>query len=322
MMDPISGPGGFLMTGFWVLSSCCVPLFIMISGFLMNRKKASAEYYLKYLHIFVPYLFVSCLSLMYKAIFMQEEMTLRIFCSRILGFYGCEYAWYLMMYTGSYMLIPFLNTMYHGLESKRQKQLLIIFFAALSHLPSLLNSYLYIYSVWFTRLYPFTFYFLGCYLSEYRPKANARKLFFCIVAFFALFAVYDVFHIGRDPNMLPQFQYEHYQVLILSVLIFCWVLKLRAEKLPSIILRTTKSIAKFSFYVFLISGVTDNLVYKYIPNILPAFYEMDIYSPLTALISLAMSMVLSLPLYPVGEYLAGNSVKVLRKVFGLFPIKA
>ena len=63
MMEPISGLGGFAMTGFWVLSSCCVPLFLMLSGFLMNRKKVSVDYYLKYLYIFIPYFVISCISL-------------------------------------------------------------------------------------------------------------------------------------------------------------------------------------------------------------------------------------------------------------------
>lgn len=321
MLEPISGLGGVAMTGFWVLSSCCVPLFLMLSGFLMNRKKFSVDYYLKYLYIFIPYFVISCISLAYKACYLHEEMSLRIFASHIMSFYGCEYAWYLMMYTGLYMLIPFLNSMYHSLESKRQKQLLIIFFAALSHLPSLLNSYLYFYYVWFTRLYPFTFYFIGCYFSEYRPKYSAGKYLACILAFFAVFSVYDVFYIDGNPDKLPAFQYEHYQVLMLSVLVFCWGLKLNVEKIPKLFIKTTKTIAEFSFYVFLISGVTDNLVYKFAPEILPYFFEWDIYSPFTPLVSLAMSMLLSVLLYPVCEFLAAVSVKVLRGALTRFPVK-
>ena len=52
----ISGVSGYLLTGLWLLSASCVPLFLMLSGYLQNRKTPTVKYYVNYLHIYIPYL--------------------------------------------------------------------------------------------------------------------------------------------------------------------------------------------------------------------------------------------------------------------------
>ena len=177
--NPISGVSGYLLTGLWLLSASCVPLFLMLSGYLQNRKTPTVKYYVNYLHIYIPYLLLGVISLTVGALDTHQSLSVRDFVSSLVNFYTCEYSWFVMMYTGLFLLIPFLNAMYNGLETKGQKRLLILAFFALSHLPSLLNSYIQIYSVWWMRLFPVTYYFIGAYCSEYKPAKSASWYFRC-----------------------------------------------------------------------------------------------------------------------------------------------
>ena len=59
----ISGVSGYLLTGLWLLSASCVPLFLMLSGYLQNRKMPTVKYYVNYLHIYIPYLLLGVICL-------------------------------------------------------------------------------------------------------------------------------------------------------------------------------------------------------------------------------------------------------------------
>ncbi len=65
----ISGVSGYLLTGLWLLSASCVPLFLMLSGYLQNRKMPTVKYYVNYLHIYIPYLLLG-VSLEDRALFL------------------------------------------------------------------------------------------------------------------------------------------------------------------------------------------------------------------------------------------------------------
>ena len=59
----------------------------------------------------------------------------------LLAFTGAPHAWYVEMYIGLFLLILFLNVLYHGLTSRRQKQVLILTLLAVTALPALTNLY-------------------------------------------------------------------------------------------------------------------------------------------------------------------------------------
>ena len=121
----ISGVSGYLLTGLWLLSASCVPLFLMLSGYLQNRKTPTVKYYVNYLHIYIPYLLLGVISLTVGALYTHQSLSVRDFVSSLVNFYTCEYSWFVMMYTGLFLLLPFLNAMYNGLETKGQKQELL-----------------------------------------------------------------------------------------------------------------------------------------------------------------------------------------------------
>lgn len=97
------------------------------------------------------------------------------------------------MYIGLFMIIPFLNTAYHGLKSKHHKQILILS-AMFAGFPLLTNAFSMDHAGWWRTAfyqrgsqvilpdfwitgYPIMYFFIGAYLSEYKPHIKTRYLF-------------------------------------------------------------------------------------------------------------------------------------------------
>ena len=244
--------------------------------------------------------------------YLHVEMTVRSFFGNIANFFGCLYAWYLMLYTGLYLLIPFLNAMYHSLETKRQKLLLIFSFFALSHLPSIVDSYINFYSVWWKNLYPITFYLLGAYCSEYPPK-KPSFYFKWLAGLLVVFSIYDVFYLHGDGGRAPYYGNENYQVLLVCFLIFRGISSLDIEKLPSGFLKCTETVSKLSFYIYLLSGITDDILYPIVAANVADYYLNYGYFIPTAIISFTAAFLLSVPLYPIGEWLSKHCIALVNR---------
>ena len=142
------------MVGIKLIVTNCIPLYLLLSGYLCCRKSLSVRYYLGYLRIYLVYLLCAIPCVLLEYFYEHSLHSLSDIIGSVINFYCCGYAWYIMMYTGLFLMIPFLNLIYQGCATQRQKQLLIASFFALSILPSLLNSYVHLYSLWWEKLYP------------------------------------------------------------------------------------------------------------------------------------------------------------------------
>ena len=118
----------------------CVPLFLITTGFLMSEKKLSLRYYKGIPHTLFIYLAASfcCMAVVH---FKETPYTWHTAIQDLIDFTGAPYAWYVEMYIGLFLLIPFLNLIYRNLEGKRQKQILILTLFVLTSLTSLCLLY-------------------------------------------------------------------------------------------------------------------------------------------------------------------------------------
>jgi surface polysaccharide O-acyltransferase-like enzyme len=126
----------------------------------------------------------------------------------IFDFTANDYAWYFEMYIGLFLLIPFLNLAYSGLKSKRHKLLLIGILFFLTMMPEVMKSFAPFYKDggvaldiipdFFKDLYPVTYYFIGAYICEYKPKFKAvTKVLSLIIAPLIPFALCMIFSYTR-----------------------------------------------------------------------------------------------------------------------------
>ena len=112
--------------------------------------------------------------------YLKEDMTFTIFLKNLISYSGTRYSWYIEMYIGLFILIPFFNIIINSLKSKREYQMILITLIVLIALPSILNifkfdsiewwkkpsisnNYVKILPAWWTSIYPVLYYFLGAY---------------------------------------------------------------------------------------------------------------------------------------------------------------
>lgn len=112
---------------------------------------------------------VSVIHIFYKNHLVPGTYTLKSGTLAIFDFTAANYSWYIEMYIGLFILIPFLNLAYHGLSGQKQKLVLIISCIFMTSIP------LKIIPDWWTGIYPITYYFVGCYLKEYGMPISRGK---------------------------------------------------------------------------------------------------------------------------------------------------
>jgi surface polysaccharide O-acyltransferase-like enzyme len=153
--------------------------------------------------------------LAYRRWGMKEDITLLKGLLNILDFQ--QYSWYVNMYLGLYLMMPFLNALWRALEGREAQRTLLGALLLLTVLPSVLNIYDFVtegallrpwltqtrYGLvphWWRHIYPITYYYIGAYVRRNVDvkRLNTWKLlaFFCAsVVFFGLFNIWRSYSI-------------------------------------------------------------------------------------------------------------------------------
>lgn len=264
------GAANQFMIAVKTLFTTCIPLYVMLSGYLCNRKALSARYYLGLIRILGLYLLCGIACLAFEQLSGRVSRSLPEMVSTLVNFSCSDYAWYIMMYFGLFLLIPFLNMAYHGLKSRKQKLVLVATFFALSILPSLLNLYFQVYSLWWARLYPLCYYFTGAYLSEYMPKARPGKLAAALLAFLAAYSVFFYFHYDACGSALIAVYQDTFPVYILSVLLFVFLFRLPLGAAPGPLAALLRKVSDLTLPAYLLTWISDSLLYPRLMAAVPA----------------------------------------------------
>lgn len=261
----------------------CVPLFLLLSGYLMRHKKATKEYYKKLIRILGEYLLASLFCMAFYAIsdvgFSFDA--LRVFLLQIPGIFSFEaapYSWYVSMYIGLFLLIPFLNILYNGLKSQKEKRLLILTMLLLSGIPDILNSvhitlpWTMIYNDpanvmcilpdWWSGFYPVTYYFIGAYLSEYPLQLPKIKSIIFIVLSNILVGSISFF-ICRGTTFIWGSWSSHQSLFVVTqaVLVFDLLMQIDVRRIGPQGQKFLSTLSYLSFSAYLVSSNFDSLFY-------------------------------------------------------------
>ncbi len=294
----------------------CVPLFLMLTGYLMNRKVWSKKYYLGIIKTLAVYLLASLACLIYKGCVLGQSFTLFSGTMHILNFSASNYAWYIEMYIGLFLLIPFLNTMWLGLDGKKARGALVVTLIVLTCVPTVLNiwnfttdgwfltpylskEYSKIMPSWWTMIYPFTYYFLGAYFREYPVKLNKRvnlMLLFVSVVISGMFSYYRSW--GGFFDWGVYVDWYGAPVLIMSVIAFCLFATIDTGKFPIGIKKILAVISDACLGAYLVSFIFDDYVYTHLNTLVPKVLDRCYYFiPVTGavfILSIALSCIFNL----------------------------
>lgn len=165
---PFVGTGMFAQG---VIKSFCnnieISLFIMLSGYFCCTKKLTRHYYRGLMKIIATYVFISLIT---WAVLDRDRSVLGLLLG-ITGFSTIGYAWYVNMYIGLFLLIPFINIVLEKMfQCKRHALALIATLMVLCSLPPMLcrGSYHLVPDFW-QICFPLMFYCAGAYIRSFQP---------------------------------------------------------------------------------------------------------------------------------------------------------
>lgn len=251
------------------LTFTCVALFIILTGYCKCNKKVDDNHYKKIIPILITYIVISIITLVFKKLVLKDISGYYSLVLGIFNFSTIPYAWYVEMYIGLFLFIPFLNVLYKNIPSKKQKKILLISLIFMCSIPQSLSLFnisghsLDCFPAWWSTLYPLMFYFIGCYIREY--QVNIRKtiniFLIAVILFIETFMIYFYCQ-GKALNEVISPDYNFIPNVLLSILIFILLYNIDMKK--KFFVKITYLISKYSFGMYLISYVFDNLFYKVI----------------------------------------------------------
>lgn len=245
----------------------CVPLFVLLTGYLKINKRVNKDHYLKILPILISYFIISIITLFFRYFYLGETDIIKLIID-IFNFNTIGYAWYVEMYIGLFLLIPFLNILYKGLK-KKEKLILIGSLVFISFLPNTLamfefSSYkLDVLPDRMLALWPICYYYVGCYIREYgfniKRRINVLLIFGLILlqSFILFFYCY-----GSSFKSTITIYYNDLFTFVISILVFGLLLGCSCKN--KVVVGAVKRISLVSFYMYLFSFIFDSIFYPLI----------------------------------------------------------
>lgn len=263
---PLDGFKMFVLLFIRCICHSGVLIFILLTGYLKNKKEVNLKHYKSIKDILMTYFIISIISIIYRMLYLKESFSCFSIISSILNFTAAPYAWYVEMYLGLFFLIPFLNILYNSIKTKKEKIILIItLFLFSSVFPTvtkinIFNHSLNIFPDWWENLYPLLMYFIGCYISEYKITFCKKKLLMSLLVINVLNTLLLFLNAnGLSINSIS-FLEEYTFSVIIAVIIFLLLYNIDFNN--KLINKIIAFFSKVSFGTYLISFCFDSFIYS------------------------------------------------------------
>lgn len=302
-----------LRTAFMV----CVPLFLLLTGYLMSDKDIPMErdgiisFYVRIKTIIMVYVISTIIILVFQNVVLEYSNTFSQGVLNILGFK--QYSWYVEMYIGLYLLIPFINMLWNKIDTNTNAKIMIAVLLCITVAPSIFNVYSFseidyllcpwktnsydpIIPDWWQELYPITYYFLGAYIKRYIDiKAVSTKM--CMLLLCSSLLIFGLYNIWRSYSIEFQWgswcSWGSYQNTIDSVLVFLLINSIDYNGLGRMAKIVLKKVAGLSFAAYLLSWIPDQIFYPILISRVPKMQLRINYAPQTVLLIIIVSLILS-----------------------------
>jgi len=263
----------FVLTFFRWLFFLCVPLFLLLTGYLKSNVEPGKKGYFKGLvKIITSYVFISIVSLIFRKFYLHENITFLNGLIYTLDFSApSRNAWYIEMYIGLFILIPYLNVLYKNLKSKKYKQYLIFSLIAIASISPVINMIktngMYIKAIpdWWVNIYPLTYYFIGAYIKEYQIEIDNKKGILVFIGILLAETIITYAYSYKQHFSWGFFGgYNCIITIILSTLLFTMLYKTNWYK--NWIKKPITLISEISLDIYLLSWISDNLIFTALNN--------------------------------------------------------
>ena len=275
----VEGVPMYIMVLTRTLFSVCVPLFMILTGYLMSHKTLSRKYYSGISKTLIIFVLATLACMIFKAVHDNEPLTLKSFILGTLDFTGANYSWYIEMYIGLFLLVPFLNLAYNKLKNKRQKQVLVLTLVFLTIIPTLFNIFNFdnpawwsdpktsdtfakLVPSWWMGFYPIAYYFTGCYIREYGIKLNTRSMLVLFLLAILIFGTFNFYRSYGTTFKSGSYVYWYgFEPYVLSVLLFVLLSRIKTDNMNEKVKFVLWKVSDLALGIYLISFIFDTIVY-------------------------------------------------------------
>lgn len=248
----------------------CVPLFIIVTGYLNRNKVWSKKYYL---NIGRVYLLYSLAMFILTLVDNKYVINTTLFKTALINILNYKYyGWYITMYVGLMLLAPIINLAFKNMDKSTRKYAIINIILAISIPVTLADLFSNIrYSIlahilpnWWYYTWPLMYYIIGV---AFAYNKNAIKDFFKKTRLLFLLTLIISTLLYYVLNIHWEFRaHVNIFIVIITTCIFSWLLNLDINvnsKLRTAIIFVSNN----TLLAYLLSYIVDNITYPFVNQI-------------------------------------------------------
>lgn len=249
----------------------CVPLFLISTGFLTYGKNYNFSYYKRVLKLFSLYVLCSLVTYFMMNQFFGKVLSILDIVKAIEFYKLIPYSWYIEMYLGLALIIPFLSILMDRLNKNEALYFLIALLFLVS-IPLMINSnpklnpYIHLPASW-TSLFPLVYYAIGAifkkYYHEIELKPNQSKMLITIYFLVTLLGIH-INYINATPMVGgTEGGYGSLIIVVQSTSLFLLIYHFFKSKNIFV-----ANVSKLTLPIYLMSYLADQIVYRFFMNLL------------------------------------------------------
>ena len=276
------------------LCMACVPLFIVVTGYLNRDKIWSKKYYLNIGRVYLMYaLAMFILTLVDN----KYIVNIDLFKATLLNILKYEYyGWYINMYVGLMLIAPIINLAFKNIDESTRKYALANILLAISIPVTLVDLFSNVrYSIlsytlpnWWYYTWPLMYYIIGVAFSY---NKNIIKDFFLNskILFWAILIVSTIVYSFLDIHWESR-PHVNIFIIIITTCIFSWLLNLDINvnsKLRSSIIFVSNN----TLLAYLLSYIVDNITYPFVNQITNVTMKLSLF-PVVVTLNFILTIIL------------------------------
>lgn len=279
-----------------------VPLFLLSTGYLNIHVKLNKKYLLGILKVYLLYCFIALISYPLMVSFgVRENIGLLRMIKRTLSF-SLISGWYIEMFIGLALFIPFINILIENMNRHEFKILLFMLVITIG-LPAWLNSqpytakFIYLPNYW-KSVYPIIYYFIGAYIRKYEKsiKVNYTKLIALssfVLIFLSVYFNQSYKSVGTDGY------YSSILEITLASTIFYEILNYSIKEN-----RIIQFISRHTLSTYISAYPVDYVVYPFIMTLIGGPINSLYISPIIVIVAFTISLLWGAILQNIFNFLA------------------
>ena len=272
----------------------CVPLFIIVTGYLNRNKVWSKKYYLNIGRVYLLYSLAMFILTLVDSKYLVNTTLFKTALINILNYK--YYGWYITMYVGLMLLAPIINLAFKNMDESTRKYAIINIILAISIPVTLVDLFSNVrYSIlahilpnWWYYTWPLIYYMIGVAFSynKYILKdffSNSKILFWITLIVSTVF--YSLLNIHWESTL-----HVNIFIVIITTCIFSWLLNLDINvnsKLRTGIIFVSNN----TLLAYLLSYIVDNITYPFVNQITNMNIRLSLF-PVVVVLNFILTIIL------------------------------